>query len=246
MLMPMKDPDAMIGLVTLRGEGKICRTFKTEMHPQARDSTILPFHFNPGSNPVMLVLRYHHHHKMLLCTMRTPICHHHHKMLVLHQLTSPMLPTHRQVMHQAHVATKVALLAMKVAIKVTKVGLVATCRVAQLLPIRATLDIMVDQDTQVATCLCLRSKVVANPLSKVATHLLTKVVIKTMVAQQATKASQATRAITAQIYHRMRGGMELGVITSRTLLEEKMCRSKYELNSVVFFLFSEALSAYIS
>jgi hypothetical protein len=153
---------------------------------------------------------------------------------------------HRQVMHQAHVATKVALLAMKVAIKVTKVGLVATCRVAQLLPIRATLDIMVDQDTQVATCLCLRSKVVANPLSKVATHLLTKVVIKTMVAQQATKASQATRAITAQIYRRMRGGMELGVITSRTLLEEKMCRSKYGLNSVVFFLFSEALSAYIS
>jgi hypothetical protein len=97
---------------------------------------------------------------------------------------------------------------------------VATCRVAQLLPIRATLDIMVDQDTQVTTCFRLRSKVVANPLSKVATHLLTKVVIKTMAAQQATKASQATRAITAQIHHCMRGGMELGGITSRTLLEE--------------------------
>jgi hypothetical protein len=187
MLVPMKDPDAMIGLVTLigqgtlRGEEKMCRTSKTEMHLQARDSTILPFHFNRGCNPVML----------LLCTMRSPICHHHHQMLVLRQLTSPMLPTRRQVMHQAHMSTKVALLAIKVAIKVTEVRLVTTCRVAQLLLIRTTLDIKVDQVTRVAAHLHLRSKVVANPLSKVATHLLTKVVIKTMAVQQDTKASQA-------------------------------------------------------
>jgi hypothetical protein len=43
----MNDPNAMIGLVALIGqgtlrEGKMCGTSKTEMCPRARDSTILP------------------------------------------------------------------------------------------------------------------------------------------------------------------------------------------------------------
>jgi hypothetical protein len=65
-------------------------------------------------------------------------------MLVLSQLTSTMLLTYRQVMH--------------LAIKVTKLALVATCTVAQALLIRATLDIKVDQVTQVADSLRLCSK----------------------------------------------------------------------------------------
>jgi hypothetical protein len=88
---------------------------------------------------------------LLLCTLHSPIRHHlHHQMLVLSQLTSTMLLTCRQVMHQAHLATKVSLLAIKVAIKATKLALVATCTVAQAMLIRKTLDIKVDQVTQVA------------------------------------------------------------------------------------------------
>jgi hypothetical protein len=78
-------------------------------------------------------------------------------------------------MHQAHLATKVSLLAIKVAIKATKLALVATCTVAQAMLIRKTLDIKVDQVTQVAASIRLCSKVAVNPLTKVATYLLTKV-----------------------------------------------------------------------
>jgi hypothetical protein len=195
-------------------------------------------------------------------------------MLVLSQLTSTMLLTRRQVMH--------------LAIKVTKLALVATCTVAQALLIRATLDIKVDQVTQVADSFRLCSKVAASPLTKVATHLLitrvaaspltkvathllitrvavspltkvvthllitkvaaspltkvtthlliakvavspltkvvthllTKVAILTMEAQQATKASQATQAIKAQVHHLMRGGTDMGGITNRILLRK--------------------------
>lgn len=152
-------------------------------------------------------------------------------MLVLHQLTIPMFLIRRQVMLQVAdktsskvvlLVTKVALLAIKMvtkASKVRRVAMLAICTVAQTLDIRATLDIRGEcQDTRVAACLGLLSKVEASPLSKVATHPLTKAAILAMVANQATKANQAAQAIT-QVHHPMRGGTDQGGITSRTLLE---------------------------
>lgn len=241
MLVPMKDPGAMkdlvtsIGQGTLRGDGKICRTSKTGMHPLGRDSTTHPHQGIRGCHPMML----------LRCTMHNPICHHlHHQMLVLHQLISPMLPTRRQVMHQTVdkiiskvvlLVTKVALLVIKVATKVTKAVMVV-CRVAQALLIRATLDIKGEGQVTRVAALHLISKVTANPLSKVETHLLTKVAILAMAMHKATKVNQATQTITAQVHHPMREGTDLGGIASRTLLED-MCRSQYGLNSSCF-LFS--------
>jgi len=147
-----------------------------------------------------------------------------HRLQVLHQITSPMHQTHRQAMfqevdktiqmHHPLLDTEVPQpLATKLATKVTRVILVATCTMDQAQPIIATY-LHTRVEGQVAT---------RRPLSQVATSLLpTKAVVLAMVVlHQTTRANQVTQATKAAVttttppHLPMRAGTGQGGTTSR-------------------------------
>ena len=211
MRVPMKEAGAMIGLETLtgqgilRGEGRTCRTSRTEMCLLARDSTALPHQVRAQSRLVML----------LRCTMlRVMFLHLHHQMQVL-QTTSPMHQIRKAIQtisRAVRLATKVDPLAIKVATRATKVH----PHPHHLLTKATTLDTREEgQVTRVATHL----------LIKPAAHLLIKpATLSLLVVHQATKAKEATlvtskAAITTMPVCRLMRGTDKGGITSRTLLE---------------------------
>lgn len=200
MRVPMKEAGAMIGLETLtgqgilRGEGRTCRTSRTEMCLLARDSTALPHQVRAQSCLVML----------LRCTMlRVMFLHLHHQMQVL-QTTSPMHQIRKAIQtisRAVRLATKVDPLAIKVATRATKVH----PHPHHLLTKATTLDTREE-----------------GQVTRAATRLLTKVA--TLAMHQATMAKEATlatskAAITTMPVRRLMRGTDKGGITSRTLLE---------------------------
>jgi hypothetical protein len=212
MHVPMKGPDAMIGLETLtgqgisRGEGRTCTTSRTEMCLLGRDSTALP-HQGRAQSCLVMLLRCLHLHL--------------HQIQVLLQATSPMHQIRKQAIQTIRVVclvTKVEPLAIKVATRNTEVH----PHPHPLLTRATTLDTREEgQVTMVATHL----------LIKPATHLLIKpATLSLLVVHQATKAKEATlvtskAAITTMPVRRPIRGMSQGGITSRTtLLEQMICR----------------------
>lgn len=197
MPVPVKDPGATTGLAILtttgkgastEGPGLLHKVSSLHPHPQGRTKR----------GPLML----------LQCAL-------HRGQGVFHQITSPMHRTNSRAMVQEvgqtirmpqPLATKVPHpLATKLVTKVTKVTLVATCKVVQAQPIRAT-----TLDTRVEG-LATRCR----PLSQVATSLLTKAVVLASKAKQATRATKAAVTTTTQPHLPMRGGTGRGGITNR-------------------------------
>lgn len=204
MPVPMKDPGAMTGLATLTGRG----TLKGEGRTHRRTRAGL---LQTKCHPMMLLLQVVVHRARR-------------RLRVLHQITSLMHQTHRQAMfqevdktiqmHHHPLDTEVPQpLATKLATKVTRVILVATCTMDQAPPtIATTLDTRVEG--QEAT---------RRPLSQVATSLLpTKAVaLATVVVHQTTRANQVTQATKAAVTTTtppllpMRAGTGQGGTTSR-------------------------------
>jgi hypothetical protein len=124
---------------------------------------------------------------------------------VLHQITRPMHQTNILAMVQ-EVDQTIRMPHPLATNLVTKVTLVATCRVGQAQLVRATtLDTMVEG---LETC--------RRPLSQVTTSLLlTKAVVPSTKAKQVTRATKATRTTTMQPHLPTRGGMGRGGSTNR-------------------------------
>lgn len=192
MLVPMKDLGAMIGPAILTGqgpligEGRTCRTSRTEMCLLGRVTTALHH----------LARTKCHHVKALRTMLRATCLHHHHHLMqvVLRQTTSKvaLLATHRgdtplvvlrPTSKVVLLATKVDLLGIKAVTKVTKGTQARLTKVA-------TLATKVEhQVTKV---------VIRHPLTREATpthHPRTKVVaiLATVAVAQATQAREATR-----------------------------------------------------
>lgn len=187
MPVPVKDPGATTGLAILtttgkgastEGPGLLHKVSSLHPHPQGRTKR----------GPLML----------LQCAL-------HRGQGVFHQITSPMHRTNSRAMVQ-EVGQTIRMpqpLATKLVTKVTKVTLVATCKVVQAQPIRAT-----TLDTRV-------EGLATRPLSQVATSLLTKAVVLASKAKQATRATKAAVTTTTQPHLPMRGGTGRGGITNR-------------------------------
>lgn len=185
MPVPMKDPVEMIGPATstgqgtLRGEGRTCRTSRTEMGLLRRVSVA----------PHLHLARTRCHLSMFRVTCR----HHHHMLVVVSQTISPKCQTHRRATTLVVLLTtsKVVLLATKVDLRgikvVTKVTKGTQARPTKVVTLATKVAHLV---TLVATHHLHLPTKEATPMHR---HTLVVAILATLVAAQATKVKEATR-----------------------------------------------------